>query len=213
MRIVPVRLSTTGTTVAVLALLCTLNGCSSVSTRNQVFGVTATAIAGVTPSTEIEQLYYLGVFDPQDQLPPTLYRIRIRGQSSTLNMTRFASGWVPAAAVDSLGSSIEFENGKVKVEKASGETDTNTSANTLGSDRRLMLFGPEGFREAPKNHRLVVLMGSSPEAFFQSIDQALGTIALATQGKSAAGAEREWLAMLLQLRTEKDRLNDLAGNK
>ena len=42
------------------------------------------------------------------------------------------------------------------------------------SGRRLMMFGPEGFREAPRNHRLVVVMGSSPEKFFSAVDEALG---------------------------------------
>ena len=39
-----------------------------------------------------------------------------------------------------------------------------------------MLFGPEGFREAPKDHRLVIVMGSSPDAFFNAMDNSLGAV-------------------------------------
>ena len=49
-----------------------------------------------------------------------------------------------------------------------------------------MMFGPEGFREAPANHRLVVVMGADPSAFFEAVDQTLGVIAQATQGISKA---------------------------
>jgi hypothetical protein len=55
-----------------------------------------------------------------------------------------------------------------------------------------MLFGPEGFREAPANHRLVIVMGSDPSAFFQGVDQALGIVAQATQSANA-GPEIERL--------------------
>jgi hypothetical protein len=80
---------------ALLAAPLIVSGCSlDPATRNSLAGV-GVAVAGVTPSTNLEQVYYLGVFDPQEQIPPTLYRVRVRGQASALNFTRYASGWVP----------------------------------------------------------------------------------------------------------------------
>ena len=64
-----------------------------------------------------------------------------------------------------------------------GKTGEEKSALT---GRRLVMFGPEGFREAPKDHRLVVVMGSDPSAFFGAVDRALGTVAEATQGVTAS---------------------------
>ena len=48
--------------------------------------------------------------------------------------------------------------------------------NSLPTGRKLVLFGPEGFRPVPKNHRLVIVMGSNPEEFFKAIDESLGMI-------------------------------------
>jgi hypothetical protein len=45
------------------------------------------------------------------------------------------------------------------------------------------MFGPEGFREAPRDHRLVIVMGSSPQKFFSAVDSALGLVASVTQGQ------------------------------
>ncbi|HYE32224.1 MAG TPA: hypothetical protein VEH27_12400, partial [Methylomirabilota bacterium] len=76
------------------------------------------AVAGATLSgsqmitDELEQIYYLGVFDPLEQLPPTIYRVTVRGQSSALNRSKFASGWVPAPFIDSLSARVlEDDNG------------------------------------------------------------------------------------------------------
>ena len=37
-----------------------------------------------------------------EQVPPSVYRVRVKGQASFLSATKFASGWVPADLVDSL---------------------------------------------------------------------------------------------------------------
>ena len=86
------------TSLAALAVLASLAGCGSltVAQRNQVAGLAAATLGSMTPNADLEQTYYLGSFDPQDQIPPAIYRIRVRGQSSLLSTVRFASSWVPA---------------------------------------------------------------------------------------------------------------------
>jgi hypothetical protein len=139
-----------------------------------VGGVTLSTLLGArSPTHEIQQVYYLGVFDPREQVPPSIYRLTVHGQSSFMSATKFASGWVPAAMADSLDSHIQFNQKSEKLEFSSGDNKIEK----LQTGRRLVLFGPEGFREAPKDHRLVIVMGSSPEAYFQAVDEALGVMA------------------------------------
>lgn len=168
-----------------------------------------TGVAGVSPSSHLEQVYYLGVFDPQEQLPSTIYRVRVRGQGSALNFTRYASGWVRADLIDSLSTVAKFKTKDLDsgVEVTAAQSETNALAG-----RRLVLFGPEGFREAPKDHRLVVVMGSSPEKFFSAVDQALGNVAAATQGTSGPDLERGLFSEILRLKSELERLEDLRAD-
>ena len=49
--------------------------------------------------------------------------------------------------------------------------------------KRMFLLGPEGIRISPGGHRLVVVMGSSPEKFFEAVDSALGSLSTAELGK------------------------------
>src|SRR5262245_33562546 len=82
-------------------------GCATpVQTAGLVAGVTVAG--GRSPGQEIEQVYYLGVFDPQDQVPPSVYRVTVHGQASVLGLTKFASGWVPADIADSLNTQIGY---------------------------------------------------------------------------------------------------------
>src|SRR5437588_13007666 len=85
---------------------------------------------------------------------------------------RFATGWVPSEAVDTLGSRVEMdlETGKVTLVKE----DDNKLTAALTAGRRQVLFGPEGFREAPKNHRLAIFMGSSADKYFGEITGGFG---------------------------------------
>jgi hypothetical protein len=147
--------------------------CNSTPQTIALSAAIATLVGGIIPGHEIEQVYYLGSFDPQEQVPPALYRVRVRGQASIISWMRFGSGWVPADMIDSLGSNVEINkaDGRITMTKASSDQLSNI---TIG--RRLMQFGPEGFREVPKQHRLVIVMGSSPEKFFQAIDEALGAV-------------------------------------
>ena len=72
------------------------------------------------------------------------------------------------------------------------------------------MFGPEGFREAPKDHRLVIVMGASPEAFFGAIDRALGIVADVRQGsRQSTDLERELFVDLLNSKRERERYTDL----
>jgi len=166
--------------IASLCVVLTIfvSGCAHpAQTAALVAGVTA--FGGQAPTHELQQTYYLGIFDPQEQLPPAFYRVVVHGQSSLLSLMRFASGWVPADTVDSLGSRVEMdiETGKITVQK---EKDDKLAA-ALNAGRRQVLFGPEGFRESPRNHRLVIVMGSSAEKYF---DQISGTLREARFGSS-----------------------------
>ncbi len=55
------------------ALGLTTAGCGSLSFEENVgLGILGSTILGAqSPSHEIQQIYYLGSFDPQGQLPPT----------------------------------------------------------------------------------------------------------------------------------------------
>ena len=191
-----------------VGLACCLGACiTHPATRNSVAAL-GVGLLAQTPSSSLEQVYYLGVFDPQEQLPPTVYRVRVRGQGSALSTTRYASGWVRSEFIDSLSTVAKFGNkdldSGVSLAPASEEDKVQ-----LITGRRLILFGPEGFREAPKDHRLVVVMGSSPEKFFSAVDEALGTVAAATQGQGGAALERGLFREVLRLRTERERLEDI----
>lgn len=162
-----------------IAAAAVLAGCSSAA-ANYAGGLGTTISLGHTPTTSIGQTYYLGVFDPREQLPPTIYRIRVQGQASALSTTTFASGWLRADLVDSLSGQIGMDKGNLV---APGEPTTRVvpEEDKGALNRRLVMFGPEGFREAPRNHRLVVVMGANPQSFFSSVDRALGVVASVTQ--------------------------------
>lgn len=182
--------------------ITTLAACGSTEeTAGLLVGLTA--LGAQSPSSEIQQTYYLGVFDPQEQVPPSVYRVRVHGQSSFISVARFATGWVPAEFADALGTSISFnkDTGKVEFDKAEALKTSITNG------RRLIVFGPEGFRESPGNHRLVIAMGSSPETYFNAINEALGTIAAATQGGTGdVTLQRDLFAALEVISKEQERI-------
>ncbi|MHC4481797.1 MAG: hypothetical protein ACYS1C_12635, partial [Planctomycetota bacterium] len=157
------------------------------------------------PGHEIEQIYYLGAFDPQEQVPPAIYRIRVHGQASLISRTKFASGWVKSELIDSLNTNYSFD------EEAGGTgmklTQGQEGLANLQTGRRLVLFGPEGFREAPRNHRLVIVMGTSPEAYFKAIDKVLG--AIDPSGRATGELRDALLKELLRTQREQDRLRRL----
>lgn len=180
-----------------------LTGCATVAQTNSLVGGLGVTTLGNSPTTNLRQTYYLGVFDPREQLPPTIYRLRVHGQASALSRTAFASGWVRADLVDSLSGKVmtEKSNGSI-TEDVAMRVQKEEDRNAL--DRRLIMFGPEGFREAPKNHRLVVVMGSNPSSFFNAVDSALGTVAEVSQGQSnGVDVVRELWQETARLREEK----------
>ena len=182
-------------------------GCATLE-QNVAAGALGTTLLGArTPAQEIEQIYYLGVFDPQEQVPPTVYRVRVHGQASLISGMKFASGWVHANLIDSLGSHIEFdkEGGRVSITK--GNEDELAS---LQTGRRLVLFGPEGFREAPKDHRLVIVMGSSPDKYFEALDKSLGVVSEVMAEQRNTGINKLLLEALTKAKGERDRLDQLA---
>lgn len=156
-------------------------------------GVIGTTVVGArSPANDVQQVYYVGVFDPLEQLPPQMYRVRIHGQASAISAVEFASGWVPAQIADSLNAQliVDPETKRVKFDTGEGEPLAE-----LEVGRRMIHFGPDGFRMAPKDHRLAVVMGSDPSAFFQAVNEVLGTVAMAQEaqrgGEVAADVLRE----------------------
>jgi hypothetical protein len=181
---------------------------ASCATPAQNIGLAAAAITGYggqAPTTSIEVIYYLGVFDPQDQLPPTVYRVRVQGQGSFISQAKFASGWVRAELIDSLSTGGTFTNTGISI-----DTANSLEAAKLVTGRRLVMFGPEGFREAPKDHRLVIVMGSNPAGFFQAMDQSLSVITNAQAAKQNSDLVNKLFATLSQLKGEGDRISDLS---
>jgi hypothetical protein len=189
------------------ALFVMLAGCAS---PWQTFGLFAGAtISGAyAPDREIEQIYYLGVYDPQEQVPPALYRIRVHGQASFISGVHFASGWVPAKVIDSLGGQVMTDPDNF----GSALSITNgpdSYLSTLKTGRRLMMFGPEGFREAPRDHRLVIVMGASPEKYFEQIDKAMGDIGAVTLERNSTHVEKRLFEELTKMHQAHDSVRDL----
>ena len=186
---------------ALLLFMASLTtGCNSVPQNVALGAVIGTGVGAIIPAHDIEQVYYLGSFDPQEQVPPALYRVRVRGQASLISWMRFGSGWVPADLIDSLGSSVEINkaDGKIVMTKAGGD-----QLSRLAIGRRLMQFGPEGFREVPKDHRLVIVMGSSPDKFFKAMDEALGSISQAKADQDSRALNGLLFEAITKVRAEK----------
>ncbi len=182
-------------------------GCNTAEIAGSTVG--ATLLGAQAPGSEIQQIYYLGVFDPMEQIPPQVYRIRVHGQASAISATNFSSGWVPADVIDSLTSKIQHSSSGVA--EVTG-TPTPTPGQTSGSfleGRKLVLFGPEGFREAPENHRLVIVMGSSPQKFFSAINNTLTGIASVNLETSTSDVSQKILNYRNQLLNDRKRLLDL----
>jgi hypothetical protein len=198
---------TYGIVLLMCVAACALIGCETVEGNVGLGAAGVTLLGARTPANEIEQIYYLGVFDPQEQVPPTVYRVRVHGQASALSGMKFASGWVQASVIDSLGTHIEFNKDSDQVEIDKGDEKDLAS---LQTGRRLMLFGPEGFREAPKDHRLVIVMGASPEKFFQAMDTSLGVVSQVMSERRGESINKLLLEAITKVSAERERLDDLA---
>lgn len=245
-------------------------------------------MGGILPTQDIEQVYYLGSFDPIEQVPPEFYRVTVRGQASFISRMRFGSGWVRSELIDSLNTRVDFgDQGFVQIRRSAGvppkggstvlpderrgsdppsnsapaddsgkeegksespnkdepSSDANASSTTANSPadevgeggnssgapsgssgavlvrstdtanlqagRRYVLFGPEGQRPVPHEHRLVIVMGSSPEAFFSAIDKALGQVSSVQRIRDSALSSRELFEQYVEVTHLVDRLQEL----
>ena len=137
----------------------------------------------------------------------------MRGQASAISGVDFQSGWVPAAFVDSLGSSIQFQSATTGSDpglpKFSEVVQKSDEKDGIKVGRRLVLFGPEGFRYAPKNHRLTILMGSDASKFFQAVDTALGEVAEAKEFESSHGIRSAIHEALAELARDAETASDV----
>lgn len=182
----------------------TMMGCNTLEGNVAAGALGATVLAAQSPNNEIEQIYYFGVFDPREQLPPAVYRVRVHGQASFMSTTRFASGWVHASIIDSLGTSLAFNKDSGRIEIGKVQEDELTGFKT---GRRLMMFGPEGFREAPRDHRLVIVMGASPDKWFEAMDQALAVVADTMSEQRSAQLTSDLSDAIVAARAEQAALN------
>ena len=189
-----------------IILLSCLPGCTNVHDGTGLVAG-ATAFAAHSPNNEIEQIYYVGVFDPQEQVEPAVYRIRVHGQASAISETRFASGWVPAAAVDSLGTTIAFKESK-GMEIVSKKAEDRLISK-IKTGRHLIIFRPKKFREAPTNHRLVILMGANPDGYFKAIQTALGEAAQELSKRESHELGQKLFNALADVQSQDNRMSEL----
>lgn len=197
------------TSASIAFTLTVILGCGSTE-QTVGLAVGLTAAGAYSPAQEIEQFYYLGVFDPQEQVPPTIYRLTVRGQASMISLMRFASGWVPANIADTLNTSIEFDDqGQLTVDQ---NANGNNEQSGIANGRRLILFGPEGFREAPRNHRLVIAMGTSPESFFEAVGDSLSEVADVQIAQLNQGERQAIAAQMLAVQKERQQLDELRAD-
>jgi hypothetical protein len=195
---------------AAAAVVLVAAGCSTGRENNALLLGGIAAGLGVTPSNDLDQIYYIGVFDPTEQVPEMIYRVRVRGQASALSWMRFASGWVHADMIDSLNSkAVGVPQNLPGVPDCTADP---AKCGALPTGRRLVMFGPDGFREAPANHRLVIVMGSDADAFFSQMDKALGEYSSITAERDNLPLQRDFMAALLALKDDQQKVRDLKLN-
>lgn len=202
--------------LGVLCLTFVLSGCKREEIAAGIVG--GGIVAATTPSNDLRQIYYLGVIDPAGQLPPTLYRVVVKGQAGTGSSMRFASGWVPAYLIDSLNTRLIFDKNekrpKVVFDRPGDCGDGARSSEpdcllkeVFGSGRRSVQFGPDGFDVAPEDHRLAIVMGSDADAFFQAIDESLAFLTGGAVEQDRARIRAQINELLLSLKSEEAELN------
>jgi len=102
---------------------------------------------------------------------------------------------------DSLTSRIEYdEKGTLGVSKSSN------APVSLQTGRRLILFGPEGFREAPRDYRLVIIMGTDPSKYFQSVSDVMSKVAAGGRTTENSALVTSILLALTKAESDKDDL-------
>ena len=183
-----------------------LIGCATTEQSIALGVAGVTFVGGSIPSSEIEQVYYLGIYDERSQLPPEFYRIKVHGQASALSDMTFGSGWVPAKLVDTLNPDSQAMLSKSDIDSATGQSPCGTDFLT---GRKLILYGPEGFRRVPNCYRLALVMGADPSAFFSAMDQTLGYIHTVKSEERDNILTIQLLKHQSQLHSESSRLEDL----
>jgi hypothetical protein len=116
---------------------------------------------------------------------------------------------VPADLVDSLSNQVGFDVDDQKVTVEGGVAGPLKDGE-LTKGRRLVVFGPEGFRPVPKRHRLVIVMGASPKAFFQAMDRLTGAASAKRAQLLRGPLYQEVLEKLNEVKDERRRLAELA---
>lgn len=130
-------------------------------------GILAAAFLASCTKQTFHQVYYLGVYDPNEEVTQQLYRVTIRGDTAWYSTVKYASGWAPAEAVDALTGTLTQDQAGVRI--AGEGRDVR-----LPPGRSLVLYGPEGFRIVPQDHRLVLVMSSDPSEFFKQVQLIAG---------------------------------------
>lgn len=191
-----------------ILLLSFLFSCSSGEKNTQLAIGTSLLTAGTKlPSAEVYQVYYLGVYDPINQIPPTFYRITVRGQASFFSDMKFASGWLPAEAVDSLTQGVTF---KQETQSPYAEA-SNGGEKTTSVRRKFVLMGPEGVRENPDEHRLAIIMGASPKNFLAAVDSAMGEVLQVNKMEKDTEFRKKLTTTLIQLAKNRNELSKLCS--
>ena len=190
-----------------------ISGCSTPAGTAALTGGVATGLisaAGRAPAHEVEQIYYVGVFDPEEQVPRSIYRLRVHGQSSPLNKTRFASGWVPSKLIDAFGGQVSIDPNSQGSSVVTG-ISTNQEV-LLPVGKRLWQFGPEASRESASAYRLVIVMGADPGAFFATVDKALGYTSDSAVKQVNAAVQANLYSVLASLVETTERYEKLKQN-
>lgn len=197
----------TGQLLALLPICWLLGGCATNWQTASLAVGAVTAVGGQAPTHEVEQIYYLGIYDPEEQLPQQIYRVKVHGQSSLLSNVRFSSGWVPAKLVDTLDVSLNFdqERNRLTLQPSSNHADIAA----LQSGKKHVLFGPEGHRVAPKDHRLVIVMASSAEKYFDTITDTLDQVSKFQTQTDNSRVVRELMLELSRRSLEREKLEQM----
>jgi len=135
---------------------------SAFASRVRWFAPLIALVAGC--STNVKTTHYLGVFDPQEQVPAELYRITIEGNAGVFSKVNYATGWVPANAADLLSVDVRpSQDGKIEI------TGDQSKTVTVGARRQFFEIGPTGVATQPEDGRFVVVMSSNPDYFFKKV--------------------------------------------
>lgn len=151
-----------------------------------ILSILGPLLLGACASQDFQQTYYLGVYDPNEDVTQQLYRVKVSGDTPWYSTVKYASGWAPAETIDALTGAVEQRRDGIRIGAQGPEV-------RLPPGRSLVLYGPEGFRIVPQDHRLVLVMSSDPSEFFKQVQLIAGA-----KVEADISGEREMLLELLQ---------------